>query len=688
MKKFLLFSISLVFVLFVFGQKLPFQGKLIETGVPVNGTRTIVVALPDLSWSETHTAVTVTDGLYFIVLGSTNPLPANMFVGVDERQLTLSVDGTALSPVTLYKPLTGQPDGLDLKGPGNGTLKGGFGTGSVVNENLPTLKLNGNLTNAFDRISANVSSNGDNTTEYGNVSVSSTDGYNSHFSPGYLGLNYNNDTKVQLFSQNWSGKGQTGYMILRGPSSINFEIGSKFWENSDLPWMNMQGTSNASLVQLSGEKYQDAGVDKEKGQILINSTDGNKAAIIPTQFALHNSAWGFYGRLFTENNAGKLELRGPNSTNFHLGIFDDPDHGFLQMNGKTNEQRALMFVKTDGDQQEKGTIELHGQDGNKVGIIPTQIALHKPDWSFYGRLYAENNAGKLELNGNNSSVSIKNANGQQGARLESSDPTGTSGFSGRLILSGPNNDNIFMGTKHWETSGLPIIQLKGSQSADQVIISVNAKDPDQEWSSERGFVEIHNSNGNFMQYQDNGVWSPNGPFNMLTGASVYGNLNVNGNITYTGTSTQSSDQRLKKDIQPLEDNILQKVKSLKGVSYFWRKDEFPQKNFSDDQQIGLIAQQLEAQFPALVKTGTDGFKSVNYNGFTAVLLQAVKELNLKVESLEAENKKLQDGLSASANDRSELDQLKSQMDMLTKLVQEKSFNSTSVAESTSSTSLK
>ena len=98
---------TMFFASFVFGQKLPFQGKLIESGTPVNGIRSIEFALPGLSWSETHAGVQITDGLYFIIIGSITPLPANLFTGADERQLTLSVDGTALSPVTLYKPLNG-----------------------------------------------------------------------------------------------------------------------------------------------------------------------------------------------------------------------------------------------------------------------------------------------------------------------------------------------------------------------------------------------------------------------------------------------------------------------------------------------------------------------------------------------------------------------------------------------------
>ena len=717
MKKFLLLTSTMFFAIFVFGQKLPFQGKLMESGTPVNGTRSIEFALPGLSWSETHAGVQITDGLYFIVLGSITPLPANLFTGADELQLTLSVDGTALSPVTLYKPLAAGPDGLDLKGPGNGFIKGDFGTGSAVKENLPSLKLNGNLTTTFDRVSVNVSSNTDNTTEYGNVGVSSTNGFNSHFSPGYLGLNYINAPNVQFFSQNWSNKGHSGTLLLKGPNSTNFEIGSKHWENADLPWLNMLGTNpnnlewGNGLLDLSGEKYNANSGEKERGILRIHDDEGYHAIMYSRQIMLLKPDWSPYaslnshgdaGRLHlngvssevTINNAanvqkaafgmagndnlsarlrmagpdahialedelhspnppkvfidienspngnfGRLFLNGPNSSNVQLDIYDDPDHGIMRMNGKTNQERVKIFVKTDWDQQEKGTIELHGEDENKLGIIPTQFALHRSDWGTVAALRNSGNSAELELRG-------------------------------------PNSRNFIIGSQTWGDKDIPDMRMYGKDDQSRMVLTTITDD-----GGERGILTLSNSNGVETTYANNGTWG-NGPFNMWTGAQISGTLELNGDFIGTGNQMYSSDRRLKKDIQPLGENILNKIESLEGVSYYWRKDEFQKKNFSDDQQIGLIAQQLEAQFPALVKTNDDGFKSVNYNGFTAVLLQAVKELNAKVEKLGSENQKLQAELSASAYNRTEIDQLKSQMEMLTKLVTEKSAVSTETALTT------
>jgi hypothetical protein len=260
----------------------------------------------------------------------------------------------------------------------------------------------------------------------------------------------------------------------------------------------------------------------------------------------------------------------------------------------------------------------------------------------------------------------------------------TEGNSGHIELRGPNTQNFHIGSAHWENPDKPILNMMGKDSHIKMTIQT-IDDP----AGERGIITLSNSNGNETTYANNGTWG-SGPFNMWSGALVNGTLTVNGNIQGSGTNNYNSDERLKKEIQPLSGTTLNKIESLGGYSYFWKKEEFPNKNFSADQQIGLLAQELEAQFPALVKTGDDGFKSVNYNGFTAVLLEAVKELNQKVENLEKENKLLKGELVAATASQKEMNELKSQIEMLARLVQVKidASSDSQSAENVSTTGLK
>ncbi len=122
-------------------------------------------------------------------------------------------------------------------------------------------------------------------------------------------------------------------------------------------------------------------------------------------------------------------------------------------------------------------------------------------------------------------------------------------------------------------------------------------------------------------------------------------LHVNGNGLFSGTVTAScglllcSDIRYKKTITPLKGS-LEKVCLLNGVNYFFRKDEFPEKNFHDDKQIGVIAQELEKIYPELVHTDEQGYKSVDYAKLTPVLVEAIKELSAQNDKLKTDVDKL------------------------------------------------
>lgn len=74
-----------------------YQGKLVNEGAPAEGTFTITFSLYDEAeggtalWRETQ-SVQVADGLFNVLLGSSEPLPASLFGGSGERYLGLQVD--------------------------------------------------------------------------------------------------------------------------------------------------------------------------------------------------------------------------------------------------------------------------------------------------------------------------------------------------------------------------------------------------------------------------------------------------------------------------------------------------------------------------------------------------------------------------------------------------------------------
>ncbi len=50
----------------------------------------------------------------------------------------------------------------------------------------------------------------------------------------------------------------------------------------------------------------------------------------------------------------------------------------------------------------------------------------------------------------------------------------------------------------------------------------------------------------------------------------------------------------------------------------------------------MIAQEVESQCPQLVSSGSDTIKSIYYEGLIGVLVQGIKDLTTKVETLETQ----------------------------------------------------
>lgn len=130
------------------------------------------------------------------------------------------------------------------------------------------------------------------------------------------------------------------------------------------------------------------------------------------------------------------------------------------------------------------------------------------------------------------------------------------------------------------------------------------------------------------------TFSPNtaGSFTSINVASSKLTFNPSSGILSATNFSSTSDERLKMHIITLEDS-LEKVKKLRGVSFKWKEDK--------TKAIGLIAQEVEAIVPLAVNTNSEGTKGVQYTVLIPLLIESVKELNKKIDSLEKQLKDLQ-----------------------------------------------
>jgi hypothetical protein len=109
--------------------------------------------------------------------------------------------------------------------------------------------------------------------------------------------------------------------------------------------------------------------------------------------------------------------------------------------------------------------------------------------------------------------------------------------------------------------------------------------------------------------------------------------------TTTGTISTISDGRLKKEVRDYT-GALDQLSQLRPVHY--RYIDAGKADFQPEgEHLGFIAQEVQPVFPQWVNTDDSGYLSLSMRGFEAVTVEAIQELNAK---LEAENSDLRSTL--------------------------------------------
>ena len=103
---------------------------------------------------------------------------------------------------------------------------------------------------------------------------------------------------------------------------------------------------------------------------------------------------------------------------------------------------------------------------------------------------------------------------------------------------------------------------------------------------------------------------------------------VNNNLWISGTLEQNSDERLKENIRPVIDEATTLIdKEIRLVQFDWKDN--------GKHSYGVIAQEVEKNYPELVYENKDGLKSVSYS---EILVIKIAQLENKLKQLENELK--------------------------------------------------
>jgi len=106
----------------------------------------------------------------------------------------------------------------------------------------------------------------------------------------------------------------------------------------------------------------------------------------------------------------------------------------------------------------------------------------------------------------------------------------------------------------------------------------------------------------------------------------------------------SSDIRLKENITPIP-NAIEKIRKISGNTYDWRA-ELKDVHGYEGNDVGVIAQEVEAVLPQLVQDRDNGYKAVKYDKIVALLIEGIKEQQQHIDNLtiQVEELKKQKGL--------------------------------------------
>ncbi|MEQ8713717.1 MAG: tail fiber domain-containing protein [Cyclobacteriaceae bacterium] len=695
-----------------FGQKLPFQGKLLENDELVNGTKSFTFNIASRGWTEEHPDISVLDGYYSVVLGEITPLPGDLFQGVDSETMTITVDGQSLGEVLLYKPVGGSSAFKDqdsqvsetiaafeaeVTGTGvwadqNTQYAGVFGKGNALNGGNAGVRgeadvAAGNVGFNYGVYGLSNSFNGaTNATGYGlRGEVNGT----YTFAAGVRGFGSNTqapDTSVDPnpnlnnYGGNFTASGNPyGNMGVYGraedgnsPGALNFGVYGEAL--GSIPENNWAGWFEGN-VTVNGDLFVEGNFDFSPPSVQINNDLGDLRAELSS---------------FADNDAGSLVLYGANNTrtmilgshsgatsNGLLFLYDSLDvaragfsnNGSVSMfvddpNGSSEGQRGARVIGDFG-------VIVSGTDGEVNNILSRNF-----DNDDFGALYLYGDVANRNLNGG---VDIRridlkvedNGFGQDAGRLY----LGGSEFGGlntpyrSFVETGAYSDD---GLQHYGMLSLrhsigedanlleikPEANLDGSASGSIFLNSTQlntglrlygGSDLDNDLNSVVSHIALDGDLDNYVYLYGDGT------------VDATGNINA-ASMTAIGGFNQTSDRRLKKNILPLN-QTLSKVLQLRGVTYQWKDEASSQAS-----QIGVIAQEVEEIYPEFVHTNSEGQKSVNYAQMVAVLIEAIKEMNGNIVSLESKVAALEEDKSILEKEKADLAKVWSEIDQLKKLL--------------------
>ena len=496
-------------------QTVNFSGKLDTSGGSFSGTANVKLRMYDVStdgtqlWTEDHT-VSVTNGRFNVLMGTTSPITDSLLVGTRYLGITVEGDSEMTPRVLLQSVPYARRAGLA----DNATALGGNAANQYATLSaLGTVATTGSYTDLTNEPwaanSTTITLEGGSTFTYGleHSGPMRITGDNGLTKVWMGGLN-NTPNLGQVTVNNEAGEARAGVfayssgggvVVARG---LNGKMNSALWYYGPSPdhgLLELFDDTETARATLSAHS--------NTGQLILYGPSGQKnAGLWNLSGNENNGALHLYDDSATERvslttgtsdqNAGKLILTGKNGNqNAYLGFYSDtPDLGLLTLNDQWGTARVRLSVDISDNY---GKLQLYGPNekinvwGGAYASKPDHgvLVLYDDEQDVSVRLDAKDtDEGSLTLYG----ATANKTNIWMGAYSEKD--------TGNMMMYGDNGeDNIWLGAYNASPND-GALQIYNSSGSSRIRMDI---------SGDKGLMRLYGPSGNMNVYATGTSWNSN-----------------------------------------------------------------------------------------------------------------------------------------------------------------------------------
>ncbi|MGB0403742.1 MAG: tail fiber protein [Salibacteraceae bacterium] len=257
--------------------------------------------------------------------------------------------------------------------------------------------------------------------------------------------------------------------------------------------------------------------------------------------------------------------------------------------------------------------------------------------------------------GKNGNISVYNSAGVEIVRINAGASNTTFNGTGNFGFGTDSPQSKIHANSSNSSTALQLTNnTSGATGGDGFHLSIDANNALIQ-NKESGDIEFNTNSADRMIIKANGdvgIGTTSPSYDL----DVVGNINASLTVRAAGVAL-ISDKRYKTNISPLN-NTLASLELLQGVYHNWDTLNFPKEYFPKGRALGVIAQDMQKIYPELVYENSDGYLAVDYAKFSAVLLEAIKEQQTQIETLEA---KVESENSKVNNQKVQLDEVNAKL---------------------------